>query len=125
MKSEYNAQRKRNIFFPLDTEPFELSRTKIENFKKCPRCFYLDRKCGTGQPSMFPYTLNKAVDALLKNEFDQYRAEKKAHPYIIENNIDAIPYSHKDLNTWRTSGIKYEHEATNFTVTGIVDDVWI
>src|SRR5271163_3841420 len=127
MESQYNAQRQRNIFSVTDTKPYKLSRSKIENFIRCQRCFYLDRKCGTGQPPMFPYTLNNAVDSLLKEEFDQYRIENKAHPYLIEHSIDAIPYSHSDLNDWRMNqrGIKYHHTATNFIVTGAVDDVWI
>jgi hypothetical protein len=127
MKSEYNAQRKRNIFSIADKKPYRLSRARIEGFVRCQRCFYLDRKYGTEQPPMFPYTLNQAMDSLLKNEFDQYRAEGKVHPYLIENNIDAIAFSHKDLNTWRTnqSGIKYYHMETNFIVSGAIDDVWI
>lgn len=127
MESQYNAQRKRNIFSANEIKPYKLSRSRIENFMRCQRCFYLDRKCGTEQPPMFPYTLNNAVDALLKEEFDQYRVEAKAHPYLIEYGIDAIPFAHSDLDSWRMNqrGIKYHHEATNFIVTGAVDDVWI
>ncbi len=127
MESKYTAQRERNLFSATETTPYKLSRSRIENFIRCKRCFYLDRKCGTDQPPMFAYTLNNAVDALLKEEFDQYRAENKAHPYLIEHGIDAIPFSHPELNDWRMNqrGIKYHHEATNFIVTGAVDDVWI
>lgn len=76
---------------------------------------------------MFPYTLNNAVDALLKDEFDQYRTEGKPHPYLIKHGIDAIPFAHPDLDNWRMNqrGITYHHEATNFIVTGAIDDVWI
>lgn len=127
MESQYNAQRTRNIFSISDTKPYKLSRSRIEIYMRCKRCFYLDRKCGTEQPPMFPYTLNNAVDALLKDEFDQYRIQQKAHPYLIDNSIDAIPFAHHDLNDWRMNqrGIKYHHEGTNFIVTGAVDDVWI
>ena len=127
MESQYNAQRKRNIFLPTDIKPFKLSRSKIESFMRCKRCFFLDRRCGTEQPPMFPYTLNNAVDSLLKDEFDKYRAENKPHPYLIENGIDAIPFSHPELNDWRMNqrGIKYHHEVTNFNITGAIDDVWI
>lgn len=127
MESQYNSQRQRNVFSTTDIKPYKLSRSRIENFIRCQRCFYLDRKCGTDQPPMFPYTLNNAVDALLKEEFDQYRIQNKAHPYLIENGIDAIPFSHPELDSWRMNqrGIKYHHEATNFIVTGAIDDVWI
>ena len=127
MQSQYRAQRVRNIFCPTNTTRFKLSRSKIENFIRCKRCFYLDRKCGVGQPPMFPYTLNNAVDALLKKEFDQFRAASKAHPYMIEHGINAIPFAHPDFVIWRKKqhGIEFRHEATNFTVYGEVDDVWI
>ena len=127
VKSLYRAQRKRHIFSESDEKPYKLSRSRIENFIRCQRCFFLDRKCGTEQPPMFPYTLNNTVDALLKREFDQYRSENKSHPYLIEHGIDAIPFSHSELDNWRMNqrGIKYYHEATNFIVTGAVDDIWI
>lgn len=127
MTTQYNAQRKRNLFGTKDDKPFKLSRSRIEAYVKCPRCFYLDRKCGTEHPPMYPYTLNNAVDALLKKEFDQYRIEGQKHPRLIENNIDAIPFLHQDLNDWRMNqrGIKYYHEPTNFLVHGAVDDIWI
>lgn len=126
-KQKYTPQRKRNIFSETETKPYKLSRSRIENFMRCKRCFYLDRKCGTEQPPMYPYTLNNAVDALLKDEFDQYREANKAHPYLLEHGIDAIPFSHPDLKDWRTNqrGIKYHHKTTNFMVHGAVDDVWI
>lgn len=115
------------MFSSNNNKPYKLSRSRIENFMRCQRCFYLDRKCGTDQPPMFPYTLNNAVDTLLKNEFDQYRVESTAHPYLIESGIDAIAFAHQELDNWRMNqrGIQYHHEATNFIVTGAVDDVWI
>jgi hypothetical protein len=126
MKSQYNAQRKRNVFSESNTKPYKLSRSRIEIFMRCQRCFYLDRKCGTEQPPMFPYTLNTAVDTLLKSEFDKYRSHNKSHPYLIENNINAIPFSHPEINNWRMNqrGIKYHHKSTNFIITGAVDDIW-
>ena len=60
------------IYNPLDTKPFKLSRSKVELFINCPRCFYLDRRLKIGQPPGFPFNLNSAVDSLLKNEFDLY-----------------------------------------------------
>lgn len=127
-ESGYNAQRKGNIFsINNNIKPYKLSRFGIESFIRCKRCFYLDKKCGTKQPPMFPYTLNNAVDSLLKTEFDQYRVENKAHPYLIEYNIDAIPFSHIELDNWRMNqrGIKYYHEITNFIIHGAIDDIWI
>lgn len=123
----YNSIRKRNINYSGNDKPYNLSRSKIEDFLKCPRCFYLDRKCGTSQPPSFPFTLNNAVDTLLKKEFDKFRIEQALHPLCIKHGIKAIPFSHPDIEDWRMNqrGIQYYHEFTNFCVTGAVDDVWV
>jgi hypothetical protein len=115
------------LFDPKSTEPFKLSRSKIELFVRCPRCFYLDRRHGIGQPGGMPFTLNVAVDHLLKNEFDAFRKAGTAHSLMKEFGIDAIPYDHPQLNTWRENfkGIQYLHEKTRFLVTGAIDDIWV
>ncbi|HEY4831801.1 MAG TPA: PD-(D/E)XK nuclease family protein [Waddliaceae bacterium] len=125
--SSYNPQRTRNIFSAVSKKPFKLSRSKIQDFLDCRRCFYLDRRCGTGQPGSLPFTLNTAVDRLLKTEFDGYRAKKQPHPLMIEHGINAIPFAHPELDDWRMNlkGIEVFHEPTNFIVTGAIDDLWI
>ena len=73
------------------------------------------------------WALNSAVDELLKKEFDQYRREQKPHPIMIRNNLDFIPYYHKDLDVWRNSlkgGISYLDEKTNLIIHGGIDDIW-
>ncbi len=123
----YNSQRTRNLFSPKQEKSFKLSRTKIQDFLNCPRCFYLDRRCGTRQPGSLPFTLNTAVDSLLKAEFDEYRAQGNPHPLMVKHGIDAIPFYHPELNEWRMNfkGLQIFHEPTNFIVTGAIDDVWI
>jgi len=116
-----------NIFNPESKTPFKLSRSKIDLFMECPQCFYLDRRLGIGRPPGFPFTLNSAVDSLLKKEFDLYRKDQTIHPFIEEFGIDAIPYQHKDIDTWRNTfkGIEYLHTPTNLLITGAIDDIWI
>jgi hypothetical protein len=122
----YTPQRKRNIYDPKDNSPFLLSRSKIDLFLECPRCFYLDRRLGIARPPGFPFTLNTAVDTLLKREFDMYRASGKLHPLIEKYDIDAYPTAHKELEKWRQSlnGIQYLHEPTNLLIYGAIDDLW-
>jgi RecB family exonuclease len=124
----YNPKRARNLFDPASKEPFKLSRSKLEQFTTCPRCFYLDRRLGVGQPPGVPFTLNSAVDALLKNEFDHYRKAHQPHPLMIENKVDAVPYDHPDIDLWRnalSAGIGHYHKDTNLIISGGIDDVWI
>jgi len=127
MSKYYNAQRNQRVYIPGSNQPFKLSRSKIDAFVKCPRCFYIDVRLGTSQPPGYPFTLNVAVDELLKKEFDLHRAKKIAHPMMQTYGIDAIPYEHKDLDKWRANftGVQYLHEPTKFLITGAVDDVWV
>ena len=127
MSQYYNPNRKRNIYDP-DGEPFRLSRGKIDNFIKCPRCFYFDRRLGVTQPPGYPFSLNSAVDKLLKKEFDIHRAKGTKHPLMETYGIDAIPLAHEKIDEWRDSlrgGITVPINSTNVIVTGGVDDVWV
>jgi len=122
------ARKSRKVLFdPTSTEPFPLSRAKVESWITCPRCFYLDRRLGITQPGLPSMMLNRAVDALLKAEFDIYRAQANAHPLMAEHGIDAVPFSHPDLATWRSNfkGIRLHHKPTNFMLYGAVDDLWV
>ena len=109
------------------SEPFKLSRSKVDLFVECPKCFYLDRRLGVGRPPGYPFSLNSAVDTLLKKEFDIHRSKKKAHPLMEQYGIDAIPFEHQDLDKWRENfvGVQTIHEPTGFLLTGAIDDVWI
>src|SRR3989344_4087539 len=114
--------------FDLDSDaPFKISRSKIDLFIECPRCFYLDRVLGIGRPPGFPFTLNSAVDKLLKREFDIHRANGTKHPLQKRYGIDAMPAVHEELDIWRENfkGIQFHHEPTNLLVTGAIDDLWL
>jgi len=119
--------RKRNLFRPSDDKPYKLSRSKIEDFLRCRRCFYLDRRLGVGQPSGPPFRLNTAVDELLKKEFDEYRERGETHPYMLSAGIDAVPAKHSQLKEWRENfkGVKALHEPSNLLITGAIDDLWL
>jgi CRISPR/Cas system-associated exonuclease Cas4 (RecB family) len=120
--------RKRNLYDPASTEPFSVSRSKIDLFVKCPRCFWLDRRAGVSQPGMPAFSLNNAVDALLKKEFDAHRAAGTPHPYMTEYGLDAVPFKHERIDEWRDAlrrGVSFLHGPTNFLVRGGIDDVWV
>ncbi len=106
---------------------FRLSRSKISLFLECPRCFYIDNKLGTARPPGFPFNLNSAVDALLKKEFDTHRVNGTSHPLMKTYKLDAVPFDHPKMDTWRDSlkgGVICEHES-GLTVCGGVDDIWV
>lgn len=126
MSQYYNPGRSRNIFDPKSNKPFTISRSKIDLFLECPRCFYIDRRSGVGRPPGYPFNLNTAVDTLLKKEFDIHRVKQTQHPLMKTYGIEAVPFAHEDIDEWRENfkGVRYLHEPTNFIVTGAIDDVW-
>lgn len=131
MSNYYNPNRTRNLYNPSASSgqvPFRLSRSKIDLFINCPRCFYLDRRLGVGQPPGYPFSLNSAVDKLLKKEFDIHRANGTAHPLMKHYGVDAIPLSHEKIDEWRDAlhgGITFKIDGGNVMVTGGIDDVWV
>jgi hypothetical protein len=106
---------------------WKLSRSKIDLFLECPRCFYIDNKLGTKRVPGYPFAINSAVDHLLKQEFDIHRAKGEQHPLQKEYGIDAKPALHEEINEWRRNfgGVRYLHEPTGLLVTGAIDDLWI
>ena len=105
-----------------------LSRSKIDLFLECQRCFYIDNKLGSARPPGFPFNLNSAVDALLKKELDTHRANGTQHPLAKAYGLDAVPLAHARMDEWRdalSNGIKTVHKPTGLTVRGGVDDIWV
>ena len=114
-------------FDPSRSEPYKVSRTKIDLFSECRRCAYLDLRLGVRRPSGPAFTLNNAVDELLKREFDIHRANGSRHPLMAHYHLDAVPLADERLDEWRDAlrrGISYHHEPTNLIVRGGIDDVW-
>jgi CRISPR/Cas system-associated exonuclease Cas4 (RecB family) len=105
----------------------KLSRSKLELFLDCPRCFWLDVNKGIRRPPPAPYTINSSIDFLLKQEFDIHRRQGSAHYLIKKYNIEAIPYKCEHIDAWRDNfrGIQVAHKKSGFLVFGAVDDVWI
>jgi len=88
----------------------------------------MDRRLGVAQPPGYPFSLNSAVDKLLKKEFDIHRAKNQAHPLMRKYGIDAVPLAHEKMDEWRDSlrrGITFPIAGTNVVITGGVDDVWV
>jgi hypothetical protein len=124
--------RHRGTYKPEHESPYELSRSKVESFIKCPACFWLDRAKGVKFPSIPGFLLNSNTDKLLKKDFDQYRG-KAPHPIMIDNGLEhLIPFDHSDMPNWENSlsfgkddhHFNTFHEETNFIFGGGLDDVW-
>ena len=119
--------RKGSVYIKGTNEKFKISRSKFSSFLDCKRCFYLDRVKGLKDPGMPGWSLNIAVDELLKKEFDLLREQKKPHPIFKKHKLNLVPFQHEKMDHWRnslTGGISYLDEDTNIEIHGGVDDIW-
>ena len=125
--------RHRGTFKPGHPEPYELSRSRIENFIQCPACFYLKQVKGVPFPSIPGFNINEATDILLKRDFDQFRGKAETHPFLIEKGLGhLVPFQHENFEFWTQSmhfGAKGRmnviHEATHLKIGGGLDDIWL
>lgn len=117
---------RQRLYDPNSPHGYKLSRTGLDLFHDCPRCFYLDKRLGIKRPGGFPFNINSAVDSLLKREFDFHRDRGEPHPLMTEFGVDGIPFSHPELSKWRHNftGIRHLHVPTGLLVYGAVDDLW-
>jgi len=113
--ADYNPNR--GATWNYGGQNWKLSRSKIDLFLNCPRCFYIDNKLGVKRPSIPSFQINKAVDYQLKQEFDLQK----------EYGINAKPAQHEKINQWRENfkGVQYLHEPTGLLISGAIDDLWI
>ncbi|MBP7807189.1 PD-(D/E)XK nuclease family protein [Candidatus Saccharibacteria bacterium] len=112
---------------PGQTTPFKVSRSKIELFVQCPRCFWLGTRLKITRPNTPPFNINKTIDELYKKEFDAHREAGTPHPIMTDNQIKAVPMQHDNMETWRHNftGIVTIHKPTNLHVFGAIDDLWV
>ena len=103
-------KRHRKVFDPKNENPFEISRSKVENFIRCPACFWLDKVKGVKFPSIPPFNINSNTDKLLKRDFDSVRGIK-THPILEKNGLGhLIPFEHDDLDKWISSFILVQRD---------------
>ena len=121
------AFRKNNTYKYEPGNTFKLSRSGIDSFIKCKRCFYLNKVGNIKDIGMPGFSLNSAHDELMKKELDIYRENGEAHPYMESLKRNLIPFQHEDIEDWRNNfkGVTYHHKKTDLIITGSVDDVWI
>jgi PD-(D/E)XK nuclease superfamily len=103
-----------------------ISRTKLQLFLDCARCFHLDVRSGCRRPDGLLLSLNLAVDALLKREFDAYRLHATTPPVCVRGGLDVVPLAHPDLERWRDfrTGIQGQAPGGTLQLYGALDDVW-
>lgn len=120
--------RHRGVYKPNHEAPYEVSRSRIEAFVKCPACFWLDRVKGIKFPGMPPFLLNSATDTLLKKDFSKYRDIQQPHPLMERHGLGHLaPFKHDDFEKWTQSlqlGFRTYYKPAKLIIGGGVDDIW-
>ena len=84
------TKRHRGAYKPkLDDIPFELSRSAVEKYVQCNKCFWMEKVAGVKPPSIPAFLLNTNTDTLLKKDFDQYRG-KEPHPIMVKAGLEHL-----------------------------------
>ena len=126
-------KRHRGQFNPENPSAYELSRSRIENFIRCPACFYLQQAKGIKFPGIPGFNLNDATDILLKRDFDRYRGRQQTHPFLVKMGMGhLVPFAHEDFELWTQSmhfgsegRMHTVHEESNIKFGGGLDDIWL
>jgi hypothetical protein len=126
-------KRHRGQYDPEHPAPYELSRSRIENFVRCPACFWLQQVKKVQFPSIPGFNINEATDILLKRVFDKNREHGTPHEFLAKRGYGhLIPFKHENFKLWTQSlhfGAEGRfhtiHEETNLKIGGGLDDVWL
>src|SRR3989338_3380383 len=99
---------------------WKLSPSGLYGYSACPSCFWVDNHFKRG-PSI-PPVLNMAMDQILKNSYDKYRA-KDAFPTEVAALVKegVRPFTDAEqLDEWRTSksALKVTDEKAGYVLTG-------
>lgn len=124
--------RHRGVFNRDNTSPYELSRSRIENFVRCPACFYMQQVQGIKFPSIPGFNLNEATDVLLKRDFDKCRSQQTSHAFLETHGLGhLVPFQHEQFEKWTSSlhfGVdgyfNWVDTENNLKIGGGLDDVW-
>ena len=124
--------RHRRAYDSNNSNPYELSRGRLEQLMQCEGCFWLRQAKGIAPPSIPGFNLNTNTDTLLKRDADKYRG-KVPHPIMVNAGFENIrPYGHEDLHKWALSThfgtndgyFNTVHKETNIRFGGGLDDVY-
>ena len=117
---------KKKLYVRNNLTPHPLSRTKIDLFSECRKCFYNDLIHGVRRPHGTPLVLNNTVIKKFKDEINQYKVDQRIHPVIRNTKQNFGFLIHPKLVEFQNSfkGIRYIHKQTNFEIFGSIDDLW-
>lgn len=102
---------------------FRCSRSTIERYFNCPSCFYMEDVIGLKKPPMPGWSLNSAVDELVKDEMTRHRRDGTTPEVLQKKNLKL--FHHEKISHWQEKGISFYDENTDIEYYGLVDDVLV
>ena len=117
---------KRKLYIKENLSPFTISRSKIDLFFDCNRCFYLDQKYGIKRPHGTSLVINNFVVNHFKSILEKFRKDQKIYPESLQLKKKLIPSSNPLLEEWSHpfKGISFIDKKTNFKIKANLDDIW-
>ena len=127
------AKRHRGAFDPKHPAPYELSRSRVENYIKCKACFWLEQIHRVKPPDFPAFTINTTTDILLKRDADAVRGKSTLPIWEAHGLGRMIPFEHEHLENWTKSTLygtnetyfNAVHDASNIKLGGGLDDVFL
>ncbi len=118
---------RKNIYVKNNLSPFKISRTKIDLFFDCKRCFYIDQRYGIKRPHGAAMVINNHIVTKFKKNLEVLRNTKTIIPetkLISKSGFTAL--DHQKINQWIDPfrGIRILHKQTNMIISANLDDVW-
>ena len=103
-----------------------LSPSTLDDFRKCPRCFWLKKVKKIEKPrGAFP-SLPGGMDRIIKKYCDDYRILGKLPPQFL-GRVKGLLYSDtenlKRMRFWKTSPLAFIDENLSVKVSGAIDEL--
>jgi len=104
-----------------DEKPLKISRSKLDTFIHCQRCFWLEVH-GKAPPIDMAMGIYNILDAVQKNYYDKYREE--GLPPLLKGKL---PFKLADINLVKKLriGIFFKDKKLNAVLWGKMDDCFI
>lgn len=103
-----------------------LSPSALDDFLKCPRCFWIDKVKKIKKPrGAFP-SLPGGMDRIIKDYCDSYRLKGELPPQFegkVKGRLFSDMEQLRKMRYWKTSPLSFIDEALSVKVTGAVDDL--
>ena len=93
---------RKNLYIKDNLSPYKISRTKIDLFFDCHRCFYIDQRLGIKRPHGAALVINNNIVNKFKKNLDILRKTQTIIPETtaLIPEIGLKPLMHDKINLW-------------------------